>query len=375
MDLRVFEKSPGVAPLLVKLYENHKLYGLARDNKPAARAELTGAVAELLEIDLSSRERELLTDVLTSLMRQAETDLRQALAERLAAIGTVPLRLALQLANDDIPVAAPMLRGSPVLSDLDLVYIIKSQGPAYWQAIAERDMLSPQLVDILVDTKDVDTAVSLSENERIRLTSHAAETLAILGRQHEEVARPLLARPELPERLVRDLYEYVGQELRSHIRTFHGIDGAEAQNAVEEILLEFVQPVAESEFMPTDKMFAQAERYAALGMLNLNLMLDSLNKGQIPSFIALFSQFTGIPARRVHNFLKQGCPKGLAISCKAFGIPKADFSRIYLMTNRMRSKERVINHADMLEILGYFDKIKADVAIRIIENETGAVVR
>src|SRR5262245_34641947 len=127
MDLSFLDKSSGVTPILVRLYDSHKLYGLAKDKKPMARAELTSAVSDLLDMDLSPRESELIADVLIALMRQAEKDLRLALAERLSVSDKAPLRLILQISNDDIDIAAPVLRNSNVLGDLDLIYIIKSK--------------------------------------------------------------------------------------------------------------------------------------------------------------------------------------------------------------------------------------------------------
>src|SRR5688572_4950053 len=119
MDLSFLDKSSGVTPLLVRLYDSHKLYRLAKDRKPFARAELTSTVSALLDVALSARETELVADVLIALMRQAEKDLRQALAEKLSILDQVPLRLVLQIANDEIDVAAPVLRNSPILGDLD----------------------------------------------------------------------------------------------------------------------------------------------------------------------------------------------------------------------------------------------------------------
>ena len=102
MDLSFLDKSSSVTPLLVRLYDSHKLYSLAKDKKPLARAELTSAVSELLEMDLSPREGELIADVLIELMRQAEKDLCQALSEKLSVVDNVPLRLILQFSNDTI---------------------------------------------------------------------------------------------------------------------------------------------------------------------------------------------------------------------------------------------------------------------------------
>lgn len=126
---RVLHKSPEIASLLVNLYDSNRLVNVGRDDRPEARAELSGVMADLLSKPLPGHEQEVIADVLIALMRQAENDVRALLAERLARLGNAPLRLILHMVNDDIRIAAPILSQSPVLSDLDLVYIIKSQGP------------------------------------------------------------------------------------------------------------------------------------------------------------------------------------------------------------------------------------------------------
>lgn len=369
MDLRLFNKSPHIAPMLVQLYESHKLYSLANDKRPLARVELTGAVANLLDADLSAHEKELLTDVLVTLTRQAEKDLRQALADRLCSIDNAPLRLILQLANEEIEIAAPVLRKSPVLNDLDLIYIIRSQGSKYWQAVADRENLSAQVIDILADTKDETTAIVLSENERITLTQHAIGVLTRMATNSDAIAKPLLMRREVPPSVARVLYSYVGEEIKAYIRSRHREINDRAVNALNSIIIDFVDG-ARSEFLPTDSMLAEARKLAELGMLNLQTMLEKLQSGNLPEFIAMFAQYTGLTALRIHDFMKQSCPKGLAIACRAFGIQKADFSRIYLMSHRMRTKERIVNHKDMLEILMYFDRVKPAIAQRVVARES-----
>jgi uncharacterized protein (DUF2336 family) len=367
MTLSGFEKSPAISPLLVRLHESQRLYSLAKDKNPLAQAEVTSAVSELLDIELSFRERELLTDVLIALTRQAEKDLRAALAERLSVIDTVPLRLALHMANDEIAVAKPVLRNSKVFNDLDLIYIIKAKGPAYWEAIADRQELSSHVVDILAGTKDPGTAIILSQNERIRLTEYAVEILGEMAKTDEAIARPLLSRPEIPESLARSLYAHVGAEMKAHLRTFHEIPDPEVKAVAEDIFVEFSDSPS-SQFMPSRQMVNAAEKFSMLGMLNMQVMLETLQRGQIATFIAFFARYTGVSVQRIHDSLRETCPKGLAIACRALGVQKADFSRIYLMTNRMRSRDRIINQQDMMEVLAYFDKVRPEVAQRIIKR-------
>lgn len=370
MEPGTFDRSSKMTPLLVRLYDSHKLYSLAKDGKPAARAELTQAVTDLFETTLTAREEELLADVLIGLMRQAERDLRRALAEKLSKFDNVPLRLVLHLANDEIAIATPILRDSTVLSDLDLIYIIKSQGPAYWQAIAARGTLSRQLVDILAETRDPDTALVLTKNERVALTRYALEILTDMAQNQESLARPLLMRPEIPEALARQLYEHVGADLKNYIDAFFGdLDSRQARKAADSLIVAFADRQAE-EFMPASWMIRDAREKAETKHISPLLMLETLQKGKIPEFIAEFAEYTGISARQIHDFLRQPCPRGLVIACRAFNIQKSELAKFYLMTHRMRSKSRIISQTDMAALLQYFDRVRPETAMKIIRRKT-----
>lgn len=366
MDLRLFEQSPDITPILVRLYDNHRLYALARDESPAARAELTGAVAELLEKDLGSRERELISDVLISLMRQAETDLRQALSERLALIDTVPLRVALHIANDDITVASPMLKSSAALSDLDLLYIIKGKGAEYWRAIAGRARLSDGVMNVLVETREMGTAVELARNDKINLTRRAMDVLSSLAVTSEDVARPLLMRNDLPEEVARSLYQYVGQELRLYIRDYCGITDLAAEAAMDNVILEFVEGNNDKLFMPTYQTMQAVKVMAEGGKLTMQSVMETLQRGQYASFIAMFAKYSGLSVRATHDLLSEVNGKTLAIACKALNLTKGDLSRIYMMTQRLRSEDRIVDHHELLKALSVYDRVTGDQAKKIL---------
>lgn len=370
MDLRFLDKSSSVTPLLVRLHDSHKLYTLARDKKPLARVELTKAISELLEIKVSPRESELIADVLIELMRQAEDDLRMALAERLAVMDNVPLRLVLQIANDEIDVAAPVLRQSPVLGDLDLIYIIKSHGPAYWQAIAARKTLSEQIINILADTRDIDTAAILAANLGIKLSEHAVIALSDLAQKSEKVARPLVRRDEITDDLAAKIYKTVGDELKKYIVQNFDIDTDTLISTVDDIVLELSDAPDGAEFRPTPSMLKAADRFAEKGLLTTKLMLGTLRRGQIQSFIAQFAKFTGLSAETISEILMQKSGQGLAVACRAHNLTKQDFVSIYLLTNRVRNQGRMVDMQDMTRALSYFNRINAEVARNIMKNSS-----
>jgi len=368
MNLGFLDQSSKVTPLLVRLYDSHKLYGLAKDKKPLARAELTTAICELMEMEVSPRESELIADVLVELLRQAEVELRKAIAERLSIMEGVPLRLVLQMANDEIAVAKPVLRQSPVLKDLDLIYIIKSHTPEYWQVIASRKMLSEQVIDILADTRDFDTAAVLAENKHIKLTEHTVLVLSDLAQQSEKVAHPLLRREELSPDLVARIYQFVGDRLKKYILEHYDLDSGTILESVDDVVLEFVDSAEVSKFAPTPIMLKAAERFKEKCLLTLKLMLGTLRRGQIQSFIAQFSRFSGLDPQTVEEILRQQNGQGLAVACRAKDVEKADFVSLYLLTNRVRNAGRMVELQDMTRAVEYYNRIKPEIARDIMNG-------
>lgn len=374
MNLGFLDQSSKVTPLLVRLYDSQRLHSLAADKQPQAKAELTDAICELLEMELSPRESELVADVMIGLIRQSELDLRQALADRLAVLDNVPLRLVLQLANDEISVAGSVLRKSSSLSDLDLIYIIKSKTAEYWQEIAHRQAMSDQVMNMLADTGDFDTALVLAENKGIALNEYVITALSDLIQGNKEndtdrLAQPLLRREEVMADVAQILYQHVGEELKSFIQAEYGISHQSVIDMVDDVLLEFIDAEESGhEFAPTTAMLSDTRRQKQKGLLTIKLMLGTLRRGQIKSFVAQFSFFTGLDVDSVLEVLAQTNGQGLAVACKAFNINKEDFVSMYLLTNRVRNGGRMVEIKHMTKAINYYTRIDADVARDIIKN-------
>jgi uncharacterized protein (DUF2336 family) len=104
-----------------------KLFDMARDRTPVGRRALADKVGDFYFAghDLSKREHDLIVDILRQVIRDAETDVRLGLAERLAVHEQAPHDLIVTLANDRIEIAEPILLRSDVLQDPDLIDIIR----------------------------------------------------------------------------------------------------------------------------------------------------------------------------------------------------------------------------------------------------------
>jgi uncharacterized protein (DUF2336 family) len=369
MAFEAIEKSPEVAPLLVKLYDTHSLYALAENKDAASCLELTTVMTDLMSIKLSDKESELITDVLLGLMKQAEKDLKLALAERLSAMENAPLRMILTMANDDIDIADPVLRSSPVLQDLDLLYILQSKGVSHGRAMAFRQGLSASVIDMLAGTKDFEIAVTLCENDGINLTERAFDIFAKMAIERKALAKPLLSREDLPQDVAGQLYQFVSDELKAVLQDRFGIGAAPVIAALEDVSIEMISTRTQKTHEEVDSLMAYAHNQQRRGELKLPGIVAALRRGQLSTFVAQFAVFMGLPVDTVKAMMRQESGKGLAMACRALDVPKADFVSLYLLTDRFRSaQKRVINHKELTRVMTMYDGIDPDEARKVLKN-------
>ncbi len=350
-----------------RLGDVNKLYDLARDQTPESWAELSITVSSILEGEVSTREGELIADVLIKLVSQAENDLRCAVSEQVSKLDNAPLRLVLQLANDDIEVARKILKNSNILDDFDLMYIIKAKTSEYWQAIAERKILSDKVVDVLAETKDFPTALALVENENIRLTDNALVALSDIAQGSEVLATPLLRRDEVTSELAASLYEYVGVEIKKYISDNYEVND-EISGIVDNAVTELSTPEMPMEFVPDYYMIVAANSFKEKGLLNMNLMVSALRRGHIKSFIAQFSVYTGISVDDIGHALLQNNAKNLAAIAKVHNIQKKDFVSIFMMTGKIWNYGCVVDVRDIKAAVEFYNRITPEMAADILKK-------
>lgn len=365
MNLTTHNHAQPVTPLLVQLYDTHRLYKLAGDTAPEAKQELCEIVSGLLASSVKPSEKELIADILISLIRQAEFDLKCALSERLSAMEDVPLRLVLRLAEEEIGVAEPVLRYSKVLNDFDLIYLIQSHDAAYWQAIASREGLSEPLSERLAETRDIKTAEILAGNETAHLNDVARGILADLACKNDGVARSLLHRPELPVEVARRIYQYVADDLKSFIETEFNLKSAEIHENITDVISEFTD-APESGFKPSVAATKSAAFLAERGQLTVPMMISTLKRGQVSSFVAQFSRYCEIPVAVVLSMLQQPQGQGLAISCRMMDIGRDEFISMFLLTRRMVRHDGIVDHRDLNKAITYYNRISKELAERLL---------
>jgi uncharacterized protein (DUF2336 family) len=133
---------------------------IVKRGDPRRRGEIATAISALFFQDPSKLRPELVDlfdDLLIDLVPHAELGSRVDLAERFSRIANAPPHLVSQLAREnEIMVAGPVLRRSPVLDDAALVEIARLKGQGHLLAMTERPTLSTVITDVLVERGDRD---------------------------------------------------------------------------------------------------------------------------------------------------------------------------------------------------------------------------
>ncbi|MBV9558048.1 MAG: DUF2336 domain-containing protein, partial [Pseudolabrys sp.] len=142
---------------------------IVRNGDPQRRAEAVRKIAELFFEDpanLRPHHIDLFDEILLGLVPQAELIARVELAERMSLIGNAPRTLVGRLAREnEIMVAGPLLRRSPVLDESTLVEIARAKGQGHLLAMAERPALSSGVTDVIIKRGDRDVIRRTAGNQ------------------------------------------------------------------------------------------------------------------------------------------------------------------------------------------------------------------
>ncbi|MEE9125449.1 MAG: hypothetical protein V3U14_13300, partial [candidate division NC10 bacterium] len=104
---------------------------LLTDPSPRVRAETAaGVAAELSKGSLTENERHIALKIVEVLARDTERQVREAIATHVKSCPFLPRKIANTLAHDVESVAVPIIRYSEVLSDDDLLSVVRSDSVA-----------------------------------------------------------------------------------------------------------------------------------------------------------------------------------------------------------------------------------------------------
>jgi uncharacterized protein (DUF2336 family) len=343
---------------------------LARDKSTASRNQLVEALGGMYcdaHVATADTERELMAQILRSLIHDVELQVRANLAEQLAKDDNAPPDLIATLANDDIEVAHAILVASNALDDAELIEIIARRTRRHRVAIAMRDAVSENVSDALVGSGETDVVVTLIGNDGAAISDGTLAELVEASREREAFQSPLLNRNELSPRLAKQMYWWVSAALRKHIAKSFDIDSLELDGKIVSSV-QGILGIQENLDLPADGLDELARKLAERDAISSELLIDTLRQHEMSLFEALFARLVGLQKTLVRRFVLEPGGESLAICCRAANLYKAEFTSIFLLSRSARPGEKLVDPGELSNAVAFFDRITTDTAKKVVHR-------
>ncbi|GAA0584396.1 DUF2336 domain-containing protein [Caenispirillum bisanense] len=342
---------------------------LAREKSADARARLAATISDLFAEQgrvLTDRERALMADILRRILREIEISVRRQVAQAIASQDDLPRDLLVFLANDEIEVAFPILRGSRVLQDEDLIEVIRNRTLEHQLAIANRYHVSAAVSEALVQTGRQEVIRELLQNKDATIGEATMEYLVEQSRRVDTFQEPILRRADLPEDLARRMFLWVSAALRTYIVDRFALPPAVVDDLMERAAREGIaRTVEEGRERPSEKL---AERLARHRAITPELLISALHDGEVSLFVSLLARLAEMREPLAKRMLFEPGGEGLAITCKALGFPRKDFSVIFLLSRKARPENARTFKQDHEAAMAFFDRIDTLAAQSVLRQ-------
>ena len=298
---------------------------LMADRSPQARADTSAKIAAQFQSQtLSASERLIAEEIFRKLVKDVEVRVREALSAHLKNSPDLPRDVALALAKDVDSVALPMLKFSEVLTDEDLIGIVRDQGEAKQVAIAQRPKVSSRLADALIDTGNENAVARLVANEGADLTKKA------LGRVMNEfessiaVGDSLSRRPNMPASVSEQLIEVLTERLQDYLTSKQEISPDIAANLILQARERATMSLVDygSTDMELENLIEQLHRKERL---SASLLLRSLCMGDMSFFERGVARLASLPLQNARILIHDQGQLGLESIYMKANLPKRLF--------------------------------------------------
>ena len=183
------------------------------DREQAAR--IVSVLLTMCHQDCSDEQIAGYDSILFELVHHIEVEVRRFVADRLSRLKRAPGNTVRHLSRDVIDVAHPILVHSPILTDDDLLEIIREGDAEKQSAICGRAELSHCVTDELVRDHTPDLLLKLAKNRGARFSDLSLGRMIQASRDRELLQIYLGARSDLADNQIVELISIATEKVRA----------------------------------------------------------------------------------------------------------------------------------------------------------------
>ena len=273
---------------------------------------------------LTQTDRDFAEKILTLICRDVSELVRRALAVTLQNSPNLPTAIARKLINDVDSIAVPVLANSPVLSDEDLVAVLRSKAAAKVKAVAQRRTLSAAISGAIISLGDGQAVANLAANDHVIISQEAAQHMAEIYGNDDLIREAALSRQDMPLDVVRKLIGITAQKARHNLERVPELTNAAAkdiaQRTHERALLSYT-----NRDWPEKTLTLYVDSLHADGCLNESLILRAAGQGDMRFVQLAFSRLCAIGVAKVGMMMFDRGPLGLKVLCQRAQLADANY--------------------------------------------------
>lgn len=291
-----------------------------RQAPPGERAEATSALARAyLYSELSADDRAAAEGAMIMLLDDSSPLVRRALAEAFASAEEAPRIVIDALAADQVDVALPILRHSPLLLDEDLVDLIATGQTEVQVAIANREPVERGLAAAIAEVGGAEACLALLENCNADIATFSLERMIERFGHLAPIRENLLARDDLSMAMRQALLSKLSQTLAGFVaaRQWMGLEHAEyaTKEACEKAT------VALAADTPYEEVGALIQHLRQSSQLTAGMLLRALLSGNVVLFEEALAELSGMPVDRVSGYIHDRNISGFRALYRKAGLP------------------------------------------------------
>lgn len=304
------------------------------------RAHAAHKICRCIEdAELSAEERAHAESIIAIMAQDAAVLVRRALAVALKNSPKLPREIANRLARDLDSIALPVILNSPVLTDSDLVEIVRACPPAKQVAVASRESLSVTVTGALAQFAVPEAVERALANDNALFDEEGLETALDRFAGVSSITAAMVRRNTLPVGVTEKLLSMVTGELFDHLVNNHELPPQIA-----------IDLAVGSRERATIDIVEQASQQRDLGrfvqQLNLNgrltpsLLMRGLCLGHVEFVEHAMAELAGVAHQRMWLLMHDSGPLGLKAAFDRAGLPPRLFPSFRAAVEVYHSIER-----------------------------------
>ena len=305
-----------------------------------ARAHAAHKICRCIEdAPLSPEERAHAESILAIMADDAAILVRRALAVALKNSPKLPHEIATKLARDVETIALPIILNSPMLTDADLVEIVRTCPPSKQVAVASRAHLSVVVTNAIAEHAVPEAVQRAIANDNAQFDENGLETVLDRFAGVSAITSAMVHRGELPLNITEKLVSLVAGEAFDYLVNNHELPPQIAidlaMGARERVAIDIVEQAARQ------KDIARFVQQLNLnGRLSPSLLMRGLCLGHIEFVEHAMAELAGMAHQRMWLMIHDSGPLGLKSAFERTGLPPRLFSSFRAALEVYHSNER-----------------------------------